>query len=808
LESILKTHALAAWWQHKHTTAGKISKMTRSGDGQQIPTTSTTQNHQNHLKTIHIGMNGTMVTNVGTKKMDPRLTTLGKPPLLLIPVQVPDAAAYSSTEEEDGWSDPESSGRRTPTSVSVKQQPHSRAAPQGIQIPFFLQPLLGLDFVPYLPEHQSIDENGEQEEEQSEADLLTEGELEELYLPRQDVSLDIALKQPTTEGGGGGEPPVGEITTTAGEIVTSSREKKGKPKRRLSMPNFFQGGRRRAHSKDSLTPTSTASITPRNRLRAHSKDSLTPTSTASITPRNRLRSFASLNASWSGQSLPENDEEPDIPITERVSHVTHESAPPQQLEWLQKQHHALEGHQSHLGSVQSEALAMHNRTLEINERIGEVQYEILQLQQALKRAEKQLHGDLGALKSAKSEMAQLETTAVQAAEAVVNVIKQMRIGALQLLSDQQVPTTLPPRQYDDSALLDGSKLTPKITNGVLYPRPLLVPPQPPLRQRAATAPLPSLSTSSSFMRVHDLEMTASRDDLESSNHESSSISSSSHAGEFFFIDHDMTIVLDNLARLGYEIATDEGERFTPTRDTERLLNKYRNNNKNTNNNNNNSNNNNNNSNNLKNWPVEPWQVVMGTDVLVWVGGVDHNGFGSDWPVCKARALVQTSPRELLEYLHDSSKVKQHNKISQGRKDLLIIQDGVDTTAAESSLGFAGDAKIIKSLNKPRLLPKTIEILSLMYSKHVENAPGSYMMVSRSVFEDDSGRNKSTNSTIRSEMLLGVILLRPVDETQQVTEMTTITHVYSPGIPELLAKRAAPNVAANMIGDIQAIFVKK
>jgi hypothetical protein len=144
-------------------------------------------------------------------------------------------------------------------------------------------------------------------------------------------------------------------------------------------------------------------------------------------------------------------------------------------------------------------------------------------------------------------------------------------------------------------------------------------------------------------------------------------------------------------------------------------------------------------------------------------------------------------------------------MSQGRADILTIQAGIDVTASDSPYDFSGDCKIIKSLNKPRLLPVTIEMLSLMYSQPLKDAPGAYMAVSRSVFEDDSGEHKCTNQTIRSEMLLGVILIRPADDAHQVSELTSITHVYSPGVPEMLAKRAAPSSAYNMIRAIQNIF---
>ena len=84
-----------------------------------------------------------------------------------------------------------------------------------------------------------------------------------------------------------------------------------------------------------------------------------------------------------------------------------------------------------------------------------------------------------------------------------------------------------------------------------------------------------------------------------------------------------------------------------------------------------------------------------------------------------------------------------------------------------------------------------------------------MTVIRSVFEDDSGVHKSRSAnTVRSEMLLGVLLFRPANEEQTVTEFTTITHVFSPGVPEMIARRVAPSSAYNMMKDVQGVFAAK
>ena len=310
------------------------------------------------------------------------------------------------------------------------------------------------------------------------------------------------------------------------------------------------------------------------------------------------------------------------------------------------------------------------------------------------------------------------------------------------------------------------------------------------RRRANTDPQPpsTLPSSSSFMRVGDLE-------LESSSSISSSLNVLDdalrnrllHVGsdDFFLLDENVPLILGRLADLGLQISTDESSRFSPVMDTPRILQskKYQQKEE------------------LPDWPFSPWQVAKGKDILVWTGAVQHKGFGHDWPVVKTRCIIRTSPRQLLDFLMDSTQLKRYNKMSQGRENVFVLQEGVDTRTEESAYGIPGDARIMRALNKPKLLPKTMEMLSLWYTKHVQDLPDAYMVVSRSVWENSTGTPKQSNR-LRSEMLLGVNLLRPCAEG---CELTTITHVFAPGVPEMLAKRMAPQSTANMVREIQSIF---
>jgi hypothetical protein len=160
---------------------------------------------------------------------------------------------------------------------------------------------------------------------------------------------------------------------------------------------------------------------------------------------------------------------------------------------------------------------------------------------------------------------------------------------------------------------------------------------------------------------------------------------------------------------------------------------------------------------------------------------------------------------------DSSRVGEYNKMSQGRNDILYIQKGIDTTADESDYGIPGEAKIVKSLNKPPLIRRKIEMLSLIYARRLEHADG-YLVVSRSVWEDSSATPQSlAKDTIRSEILLGVNILRPVvgPAGTQYCEMTTITHTHTSGVvPDALLRKMGPGQAAKFLEEIQAVFSKQ
>ena len=65
------------------------------------------------------------------------------------------------------------------------------------------------------------------------------------------------------------------------------------------------------------------------------------------------------------------------------------------------------------------------------------------------------------------------------------------------------------------------------------------------------------------------------------------------------------------------------------------------------------------------------------DVMVWSGSFKHGCYGSDVPAMRSVGIVDTSARKLTELLLDSNRVKEYNKMSLGRKDIVTFGGSFD-----------------------------------------------------------------------------------------------------------------------------------
>lgn len=665
----------------------------------------------------------------------------------------PDTSKRASSLATGDWSYPRD------TSSSSQSQSMNET---GIGIPSFLQPLLGIDFVPYLPstvETSAIS---------SETTALTDQDLEDLDVlvgpsPELQSLGHLSANLGTLENYATRSPVVIPRSRSLGAITSDPAILEG-----LKPPATGEPSQENVMKLAEMNKTRRQGFGPRGgRLLNKVRGKFEERRVKKEQRRNRT-------GTWHGEDV-------------ASSSTTIEDS--EALRWIQQQAANLATHQSQLQQVQLEAEAMKNRAKTIYERVAETQKEIVRLQTALVSTEQRLRKDLVEFDDSQKQLRKLQTNAIQASEAIINAIQQMQQGLV--LPDKNIVVSSenyrPPSPGSELSDLSVEAVGLDIDVGISQSD------QRQPRQRAATAP--TVIRVESFIRVHDLDIPDDDDPYTPSVLTEQSKLSNANQHGFVFVDSDVAPILHKLCKLGYRIAVDESSRFNPTKDTERVLAKYKTNTFV--------------DNVVDEWPIPSWKAVHGTDILVWTGDIGHKGFGCDWPVVKARCLVETSPRSLIEFMMDSSRIKEYNKMSLGREDIVKIQEGLDTSEEESHFGFAGDCKIVRALNKPRMIPKTIETLSLTYSKPLTTSPGSYMTVSRSIFEDDSGEHKSPSAnTIRSEMLLGVTIYRPANADHSVTEITNVTHVFSPGVPEMLARRVAPSSAYNMMKDIQTLFMQR
>jgi hypothetical protein len=183
-----------------------------------------------------------------------------------------------------------------------------------------------------------------------------------------------------------------------------------------------------------------------------------------------------------------------------------------------------------------------------------------------------------------------------------------------------------------------------------------------------------------------------------------------------------------------------------------------------------------------------------SDVLVWSGTFSHSYYGSDLPAIRCEGIVNMSPKSLADLLIDSTRVKEYNKMSIGRDDILVLNQS-DTRVT----------KVVVGKSKPPMLGKILQLKTLL---HMQELPGGgekgYTIVSRAVAHVDESEVEEDPKVIHSEMLMGVNIIRAVEGEPDRCILITLNHLKSPMIPMMLAKKLGLSAAVNFINDIRAL----
>jgi hypothetical protein len=184
------------------------------------------------------------------------------------------------------------------------------------------------------------------------------------------------------------------------------------------------------------------------------------------------------------------------------------------------------------------------------------------------------------------------------------------------------------------------------------------------------------------------------------------------------------------------------------------------------------------------------------DVFVWTGNFKHGLYGSELPAVRSCGIVNMSAKALMDLLVDSCRVKEYNKLSLGRQDLVTFQDNMDS---EGPFGRS-ITKVMKSESKPPMIRKSLIFVSVMHAKELEDGSG-YLIVSRAVHTPEERGDKKNS---KSENLIGVNLIRKVEGAEDSRcFMTNVNHLRSPMVPMMVAKRLGLTAAVGFMNDIRS-----
>lgn len=242
--------------------------------------------------------------------------------------------------------------------------------------------------------------------------------------------------------------------------------------------------------------------------------------------------------------------------------------------------------------------------------------------------------------------------------------------------------------------------------------------------------------------------------------------------------------IDALAKGGLNSAMNQGM-WKPNKQTERILRE------------------------CKEWASSAWESsgpfvcppsgsVHENSVLIWSGQFCHGLYGNELPTIRAAGIVNMSPRALVDLLVDSSRVNEYNKMSLGRSDVLVLHDSL---ADDGPFGRS-ITKVVRSETQPPLVRKRLQFVTLIHARELEDRSG-YIIVSRAVTRAEEPVD-STDGILRSEILMGVNVIREVKGEKNRAVMINVNHIRSPMVPMFIAKKIGLSAAEGFFGDIRAL----
>jgi hypothetical protein len=210
--------------------------------------------------------------------------------------------------------------------------------------------------------------------------------------------------------------------------------------------------------------------------------------------------------------------------------------------------------------------------------------------------------------------------------------------------------------------------------------------------------------------------------------------------------------------------------------------------------------------------------VKDGEIRVWTGRATAQKteacsyHGGQTPFVKTRSIVPMSVKEMVDLLLDSDRVTTYNPWSLGRIDCWVAPVtavGADTTPAnddEARQRQQHVTKIVKNRIQPPLGSNQMISTTLLHARPWSD-DGSWLVVSRAIGGtryDEPG----DASAGRSDIMLGVNWLQPTNNNEQSScQLTSVTHVYSSAVPQMLAERLGVKSAIQFVKDMRGLTKK-
>ena len=195
--------------------------------------------------------------------------------------------------------------------------------------------------------------------------------------------------------------------------------------------------------------------------------------------------------------------------------------------------------------------------------------------------------------------------------------------------------------------------------------------------------------------------------------------------------------------------------------------------------------------------LQPGGIEQEKEVMVWSGTFKHDFYGSELPAIRVAGIVDMSAKDLVDLLVDSSRVKEYNKLSLGREDLVVFQSSMKDNGPFG----CSVTKVMKSVSKPPMVRKHMVFVSILHAKELDDRSG-YVIVTRAVHHPDNDSNGASN-VIKSEILMGVNLIRKIEGSEDSRcLMINVNHIRSPMVPMMIAKKIGVTAAIGFVNDIR------